>query len=305
MKHPLNRGVRLVSPMARIFYRFFGRSNPRGWADYHCVRERRGTLWVHCHGSARRGGANLEFVGVPPELRGTALQLMFGLVAQMRAGRKLRADEGFAAPLASSRQGFMQIGTLRATAWSDRHHTGMLRVVDYGEPLQSGFPVRLFASHLVARAERVENPERKAAMCRRSIELFAGDFVDAIGGPATDGADADITELQNKCNVLAYAGLADALCAQNRHNEACGIIVEAIARCPPWARGYRDRLLEAGAPEDQYARFWHDMDIAETVMRYRPADGAAPATQAAPRTQGDGGFGSRAPDPYDDLLRRG
>jgi len=305
LQHPLNGGVRLVSPMARLFYSVFGRTNPRGWADYHCAPERRGTLWVHCHGPAKRGGANLEFVGVPKELRAAALQLMFALVAQMRGGRKLRADEDFAAPLSSRQQSFMQIGTLRVAAWSDRHHKGMLRVVDYGEPLQSGFPFRLFGSHIVARAMCADTPERKAALCRRSLEIFAGDFTDPGDGIGADGGDADLTELQNKCNILAYTGLADALCEQNRHNDACGIIVDAIARCPAWARGYRDRLLTSGEPENQYTRFWRDADIADIVLRRRPAEGAAPAARPAPAARGGAGFGNRPKDPYDELLRRG
>lgn len=305
MQHSLSGGVRLVSPVARVFYSVFGRTNPRGWADYHCARERRGTLWVHCHGPAKRGGANLEFVGVPTELRAAALQLMFALVAQMRSGRKLRADEDFAAPLSSPQQSFMQIGTVRATAWSDRHHAGMLRVVDYGEALQSGFPLRLFASHLAARASRADDPKRKAAMCRRSLEVFAGDFSDPADGIGTDVGDADITELQNRCNVLAYTGLADALCEQNRHNDACGVIVDAIARCPAWARGYRDRLLDADARENQYTRFWRDADIAEIALRRRPTEEPVPAARAAPAPRGGSGFGSRPKDPYDELLRRG
>ncbi|MDH3231162.1 MAG: hypothetical protein OEN55_15340 [Alphaproteobacteria bacterium] len=303
MQHPLGGGVRLVSPMARLFYSIFGRTNPRGWADYHCAPERRGTLWVHCHGPAKRGGANLEFVGVPKGLRAAAQQLMFALVAQMRGGRKLQADEDFAAPLSSRQQHFMQIGTLRAAAWSDRHHKGMLRVVDYGEKLQSGFPKRLFAAHFVAHAMGAAAPERKAALCRRSLEIFAGDFMDPAEGIGAD--DADITELQNRCNVLAYTGLADALCAQGRHNDACGVIVDAIARCPGWARGYRDRLLDSGEPDNPYTRFWRDADVAGIALHGRPAEAPAAVAEAAPAAQGGAGFGNRPKDPFDELLRRG
>jgi hypothetical protein len=223
----------------------------------------------------------------------------------MRAGRKLKVDEDFAAPLSSRQQAFMQIGTLRAAAWSDRHHKGMLRVVDYGEPLQSGFPLRLFASHIVARAMRADTPERKAALCRRSLEIFPGDFTDPADGIAADGGDADLTELQNKCNLLAYTGLADALCEQNRHNDACGIIVDAIARCPAWAGGYRDRLLNAGEPEDQYTRFWRDADIADIALRHQPAEEPTAVERPTPVARGGAGFGNRPKDPYDELLKRG
>lgn len=297
MKHPIKSGTRLVKPVPRLFYMLFGRSNPRGWADYHIVPERRGTLWIHCHGPARRGGANLEFVGVPMDLRNQALQLMFSLVAQMRAGRKFAADGDFAAALSSPRQGFMQIGTLRAAAWTDKDHKGMLRVVDHGELLNSGFPRRLFASHVAARAQRAEDPARKAALCRKSLDIFPGDFADLAAGR---GADADgITEPQNRCNLTAYTGLADALCAQGRYSDACGVIADAIARCPGWAHGYRDRLLQSGAPGTPYTRFWRDANIPEIADRRRPAAESGPII---PKSLG---FGARKKDPYEELLRRG
>lgn len=305
MEHSLKSNMRLVRPTARLMYRIFGRANPRGWADYHFVPERRGTLWVHCHGPAKRGGANLEFVGVPTKLRGTALQLMLALVALMREGRNVRVDEDFAAPLASRRQTVLQIGTLRAAAWSDRDHAGMLRVVDYGEALMSGFPRRLFASHIAARAMLSDAPERKETLCRKSLDVFAGDFTDQGVAIGSDGDDADMAELQNRCNLLAYTGLADALCEQNRHGDACGVIVDAIARCPGWARSYRDYLLDSDAPLNHYTRFWRDADIADIALRRQPAEAPAPASRAAPPRPRTAGFGSRAPDPYEELLRRG
>lgn len=305
MDHPLNGRIRLVTPVARLFYIIFGRTNPRGWADYHCVPERRGTLWVHCHGPARRGRANLEFVGVPKELRTAALQLMFGLVAEMRRGRRLRADESFAASLSSRGQGFMQIGTLRAAAWSDARHKGMLRVVDYGEALHSGFPRRLFASHFVAAAARADDPKRRISLCRKSLEIFAGDFTDPADETGADGGDADITELQNRCNLLAYTSLADALCARKQYSDACGVVADAIARCPGWARGYRERLLQSADAETQYTRFWRDVDILDIAMRRQPASAPATPARAAPGGQRRAGFGRRPKDPYEELLKRG
>ena len=294
MKHPIKSDTRVAGLFPRLLYRIFGRTNPRGWADYHVVPERRGTLWIHCHGPARRGGANLEFVGVPRELRNQALQLMFALVAQMRSGRKFAADEDFAAALSSPRQGLMQICTLRAAAWTDKGHRGMLRVVDYGELLNSGFPRRLFASHVAVRAQRADDPRRKAALCRTSLQIFPGDFVDLATGAGTE-----ITELQNRCNLMAYTGLADALCAQGRYGDACGTIADAIARSPGWARDYRDQLLQSGEPENPYVRFWRDADISEIAMRRRPA---AETVLAAPK---GAGFGARRKDPFQELLERG
>ena len=128
MKHRFGRGVRLVNPLARLFHMIFNRADPRAWAAYHMVPERRGTLWVHCHGLHRRTGANLEFTGVPPELRGEAIELMSALVRTFRTGRQLRADDDFAERLSARGQPFAQLGSLRATGRNDKQHDGMLRV---------------------------------------------------------------------------------------------------------------------------------------------------------------------------------
>lgn len=316
MQHPIKANTRLVSPLARLFYMIFNGGDPRAWAAYHMVPERRGTLWVHCHGLWRRRAANLEFTGVPPELRREAIELMFALARIARSKRRLGADEHFAERFTARGQRFAAIGTLRVTGRNDKQHAGMLRVVDYERPLTDGFPLRLFAAHLAAKADAAKDPKKKENLYRRALGIFPGEYAEMNEGADIDPAEPDLTELQHKCNVSAYFGLAESLRAQNRSGEAVAALADAIARCPGWAGAYREHLLRSGDREDRYFRFWRDADIADIAMR-RPllASAAAAPTQpplgsAAPtRPLGTAapsrGFGRRPKDNYADLLNRG
>lgn len=302
MKHRFGRGVRLVSPLTRLFFMVFNRASPHAWAAYHTVPERRGTLWVHCHGLHRRAGANLEFTGVPPELRGEAIELISALVGVFRKRRRLTADSDFAERMSARGQPFAQIGTLRSTGRNDRQHTGMLRVVDYGRPLTDGFPKRLFAAHLAARACNTESPEKREVLYRQALEIFPGDYAEPGDGAGIDPADGDLTEIQNKFNIVSWYGLAEALRDQGRATEAFAVLADAIARCPEWAETYRGHLLRCGDREDQYFRFWRDVDINGMAMQRRPAVTETVTAAPAVRTRG---FGNRPPDPMAELIGRG
>lgn len=306
MKHRFGTGVRLVSPPARLFHMILNRGNPRAWAAYHTVPERRGTLWVHCHGLQWRGAANLEITGVPAKLRDEAIELMFGLVRIARSRRGLKADEDFAERLSARGQQFAQLGSIRSTGRNDRQHNGMLRVVDYGQSLADGFPMRLFAAHLVARAGVVEDPKWKETLYRQALEVFPGEYAEFNEGADTDPADGDFTELQHKFNICGWYGLAELLRDQGRSTEAFVILADAMAHCPGWAGVYRNFLLHSGGKEDQYFRFWRDVDINDLAAQRRPA---VTATVAAARPVAVGaqsrGFGNRPVDPLAELQRRG
>lgn len=309
MKHRIGNEIRLASPMARLLYRVFGRKNPCGWADYHIVPEKHGTFWIHSHGLAGRIGADLEFVKVPPVYRDHALSLLQAL-AVMGAGRQnLQDGADFAANLSSSRQLFMAVGSLRATAHSDKGHEGLVRVVDFGRTLNSGFPNRLFAAHFTARADRADNPGSKITLYRTALKIFPGDFAEPTEGADHEPGRSSMTGLQNKSNLAAYLGLAQALRDQGRFNEACAYLAEAIARCPGWARAYRAHVVDTYDNNDAWFRFWRDADIAGIVARQRHAAAgggrAVKVTVSDSKTAVAPGFGSRPPDPYEDLLNQG
>lgn len=293
MDHPRTSDVRLTGRVSRLYRKFFRPEDPLGWADYHTVRERRGTLWVHCHGLRRSLGAELEFVAVPHDLRDVAQDLLIELIRHLRQGHAVAADTDFEARLLSPGQSFAHLASFRTAPRSDRRHTGMLRVVDRGEPMQSGFPVRLFAAHLTARAEAESRRRRKEGLYRKAIEIFPGDFADDREGADFDPAAPVLTSLQYRSNLAAYLGLAEFLRAQRRVGEAAGCLEAAIARCPGWARVYREYLLLTYRADDPYLRYWKDADVGRIVLRRRAeAEAAAPAA-VAPGPVRRAGFGRR------------
>jgi hypothetical protein len=291
MQHPINENVRLASPVKRNYCRLFVPSSPLGWVDYHVVEERRGTLWVHCHGLRRRKGFDLEFVGVPTALRREAVRLMMGIIRIERDSAKFAPDTDFGGRFSSSQQSFSQAATFRGSPCNDPDHERFLRIVDFGEPMQSGFPARLFAAHLVARGQAQTDAKAAEKLFRRAIELFPGDTVLTTAVADYDPADGDITALQAKSNLGAWLGLALALRAQNRTPEACAAAADAIARCTDWARLYRDHFVRTDTRNDAYTHFWRNLDVLEVAMRRPVAASARPGSGRSVHKRG--GFGGR------------
>lgn len=266
MDHPITSKMRLAGPVSRLYRKYFKADDPRGWADYHLVPERRGTLWIHCHGLQRQLGSELELVAVPPELRAVALDLMFAVIRHFRGSRSAAADMTLKARLVPGTHNFAHLATLRAAPRADRRHQGSLRILDHGEPIQSGVPRRLFATHLAAQAEVAEDPKRKEKLYRRALEIFPGDF-GGDEGTEFDPNAPDLTMQQNRSNLAAYMGLAEILRAQRRMGEAAGYLEAAIARCPRWAMAHRMQLLQDYRPDDPYLRYWQDANIGEIAVR--------------------------------------
>lgn len=294
MEHPINSKTRLTSPLGRIFHRVFGRSNPVGWADYHVVEERRGILWLHSHGLARRKGFEVEMVGVPADLRDEAARLLLAVVGMQRGGGKFLPDGDFAGRFTSPGQSFLQIGTFRQSVRTDKDHGELLRIVDFGEASYPGAPVKLLAAHLTARGQAQTDPKRAEKLFRRSLELFPGENSQARDAEEYDPAAGDITAFQARSNLGARLGLSLALRAQNRIAEARTNAVETIARCYEWARLYRDQFVQTDPTDDAYRRFWRDADLLGIATTWQP-----PAAQNAPKAQFGGqrqagGFGGRA-----------
>jgi hypothetical protein len=242
----------------------FNSGDPRGWGDYHIVPESGDTLWVHTHGLDNYDLLNFEFDSVPGDLRGAAVELMLALVRHGKSDQHLEVDGDFHGALSVDEPGFLQVGTLRNTNHGDAEHRELLRVVDRGEPMGAGFPARLFASHLAARAEEMSSAKKREQMCRRALEIFPGD-------PAS----------------AARIGLADALLDRDERDEGLQVLEEAIAFCPGWARQYQPEA--AGGGNDFHTRFWADADIDAICARLRPAAGNPPARPA--------GLGGGAPAP--------
>jgi len=180
---------------------------------------------------------------------------------------------------------------LRSAPRQDQDHERTLRIVDVGEPMQSGFPARLFAAHLVARGQGQTDAIKAERLFRQAIELFPGEVARAGDAADYDPADGDLTALQAKSNLGAWLGLSLALRAQNRTPEACDAAAEAIARSTEWARLYRDHFVRTDGRQDTYMHFWRDLDVLEIAMQ-RPVTRPAPASNN-PLRDGTRGFGGR------------
>lgn len=276
MQHPITSDTRLVGSATRLYHRLFKPGDPHGWAEYHCVEEPGGTLWLHCHGVMRGRLANLEFVGVPANMRGYAQQMMFEIIAHGRARGMLGGDMDMEGVFSAPMQSFRQMITLRWARHEDEAHQATLRIVDWDQPLDSGFPVRLFASHIAAWAEYAVEPEKKEAMCRRSLAIFPGYFLEMTAGADVRPGKADLTDLQYRANLSVYLSLAGALFEQGRSAEGVKYLQEAIARCPGWAQVYRAYLVKKYKRKDDFMNFWRAADIAEICARLRPANTTGP-----------------------------
>jgi hypothetical protein len=276
MHHSITSETRLVGIATRLYRRFFQPEDPHGWADYHCVEQPDGYFWIHTHGLRRWRLPELEFIGVPHDMCGHAHQLMFAIIENLRAAGAARADGDIEAAFSAPGQNFRQMATLRAAPREDSPHRDILRIVDWDRPLDSGFPARLFVSHIAAWAELAGDPAQKEAMCRRALAIFPGHFLEMTAGAEIDPREADITDAQHRANLSIYLSLADALFAQGRAAEATGYLEDAIARCPGWGQAHRGWLVAKYRRKDAFMNFWRDADIAEICGRRRPANTTGP-----------------------------
>jgi hypothetical protein len=256
----------------------FNSGDPRGWGDYHIVPESGDTLWVHTHGLDNYDLLNFEFAGVPSDLRGDAVKLALALVRHGKTDQHLEVDGNFSGALSVDDPGFLQVGTLRNTNHGDAEHRDLLRVVDRGEPMGAGFPARLFASHLAARAEEISSAKKRERKFRRALEIFPGEPASADLRVDESGGGWDMTELQQTSNLASRIGLADTLLDLDERDEGLQVLEEAIAFCPGWARQYQPEA--AGDGNDFHTRFWADADIDAICTRLRPAAGNPPARPA-------------------------
>ena len=290
MKHPVNSKTRLKGGTSRFFTRMFDSGDPRGWGDYHIVPASGDTLWVHTHGLDNYDLPNLEIEGVPIELRGAAIELMLALVRHAKTEQHMEVDGDFSGALSSDDQSFLQFGTLRDTNHGDAEHRGLVRVVDRGDPMGAGFPAKLFASHLAARAEDASSAKKRESMFRWAVRIFPGEPAPQDMCVEETNTGQDMTDLQQISNLAARIGLANSLLDRHKRDEGLRVLEETIAFCPGWARQHQHEV--ASGDVDFNAGFWAAADINEICARLRPDSANAPARFAGPGGSAQG-FGRR------------
>lgn len=249
----------------RWLYRIVAPRHPRGWLDVQAVYKQDAeptTMWVHCHGMERWNLPNVEFVGVPLDLGGYAHGLMFEIVGYMKNEKPIGPDENLGGLLVSEDQPAIHYATARhVSRLDDPAHDGFLRFVDFEQPLEAGFPFRLFAAHLCALGMAAGSPEKAESMLQRAIEIFPH-------GPTAEMPPEQYEEGSNPNNWAVWLSLGLSLCSQERLEEGIECFKEAVARYPAGARAKAKQIRAdvaegtfiwpADAPE---ARFWTELDV--------------------------------------------
>lgn len=253
---------RLHSGFIRLLYRVLAPGHPRGSTDMHAVMETDDgdTLWIHTHGLGKFGLSEIELVGVPNALRGYAHGILFDIMGYMKAEKAIAPDEHFGGTLVHDEQRVLHYATSRSIERrDDPEHDGFLRFVDYGCSAESGFPRRLFATHIASFADRERSPQGRERLARLSLETYDG-------SPREWLEEAEI-EL-NPGNWLAWDVLGHALFDQGNEVEGERCFREVLERCPAAALKlhdiYRDAIAAGALPppeSDLRSRFWSSLDV--------------------------------------------
>lgn len=247
----------------RLLYRVLAPSHPRGRTDIHAVIEsdRGGTLWVHTHGLRKLDLYEIEFVGVPGELRGHAHGILFDIMGYMKAEKPIGPDEHIGGAFVHPEQRAGHYATSRLIERpNDPPHSGVLRFVDYMQPAESGFPAKLFAAHILALSDRERSPSARERAARLALRLHPGDRPD----PESEGSPD-----RNPGNWASWDTLGHALCDQGKVEEGLRCFEEVVRRCPAAALRMAeifDEAVAAGAlpppGTDPRSSFWLGLDRA-------------------------------------------
>jgi hypothetical protein len=125
-------------------------------------------------------------------------------------------------------------------------------------PVDSGFPRRLFAVHIMSLAERQRSPVERERLGRTALAIHPSAHEEWI-----NEADLD----KNPGNWLSYDVLGHALCDLGRTDEGLSCFNEVVNRCPAAALKIGeiyDEAISAGnlppAESDARSSFWSNLD---------------------------------------------
>lgn len=260
---------RIHGTLVRLMWRIIAPRHPRGWLDCHAVLNDTGDrLWVHCHGMERWNLPNIEFVDVPVDLGGPCHGLLMAITGYMKFEKSIRVDENVGGCMESADQIVLHLATLRRSPCTESGHDNLLRVVDLGEPVESGFPRRLLAAHLIAMADNTRSCPEQIRLLRRATEIFPGE---PLSGPDSLSARGS-----NPGNYFAWDGLGTVYGTAGRTEEAVETLKTAVLRWPFGARHFAMNIQQdvatgklSGSDPDPVLNFWRNVDVDELVDQYR------------------------------------
>lgn len=223
--------------LLRIMYRIIAPGHPRGMIDVR-IEKMGDNLRVHTDGMKSLHLPDIEILGIPNvyDLAGYANGVIFSITGYMKEARKhnksLQDGENMGGMFEHDRQMAFHLCTARKSPNHSNDGNTLLRIVDIGESLNSGFPKKLFAAHLCAVAFKTKDFDKAECLYRKAIELYPGEksytYLDK----------SEFSSGNNYNNYVAWHGLADCLYAKNKLPEALSAYKEAVERCPQWAEDF-------------------------------------------------------------------
>jgi len=223
--------------LLRVMYRIISPGHPRGLIDVK-VEMMGDNLRVFTSGMKKLSLSDVEILGIPNvyELSGYAHGLIYSIIGYMKDAKKkgmsLKDGETFGGMWEHNEQMAFHLCTIRKSSSISTDGNSIIQIVDIDEPLNSGFPKKLFAAHLCANAYRTKDFAKAEFLYRKAIELYPAQKEYAY-------IDKDkFSAGNNYNNFAAWHGLADCLYAQNSIEQAMEAYREAVGRCPQWAADF-------------------------------------------------------------------
>ncbi|GAB5562588.1 MAG: hypothetical protein SynsKO_42350 [Synoicihabitans sp.] len=120
--------------------------------------------------------SNLEIVNVPNDLSGYAHGIMFEILGYIKGQKAVAEDENMGGCFVSDEQIVVHKCTFRRSIQEDEPvDKDFLRIVDFEQPLDSGFPRKLFAAHLFSLASEERNPLKQIDLLEKSVRIYPGE----------------------------------------------------------------------------------------------------------------------------------
>jgi hypothetical protein len=204
---------------------------------------------------------NLQLARIPADLEGPARDLLLRFAELSRRIEPLRDGDPIGGPLMGEVQPAVQMASARiVTAGIEPGSEELVRLVDYGEPVNATPPIRLLSTHLALLGGETRHPHRRLELYQRSTELYPG-------SAAQDEGRVEFDRGENLNNYLGWEGLGEVLIELGKVEEGWKALSAAVVRCPAWARDFAGHVQQSVAsaqpPQlaDPRVRFWLEVQF--------------------------------------------
>jgi hypothetical protein len=240
--------------LLKPLYKIVAPKHPKGWIDVHCIIENDSinkSCWIRTYGMQKWRLPNVEIVNVPHDLAEYVHGLIF-TIAGYKDGNDV--SEKLVSPNQVTDHSWSFRYVNRAENPSDN---GFLRIVDFNQSAQSGFPRKLFAAHLVSLAGKSSNSDKKRFLLKRATEIYRGDN--------EPDQTADNAASLNPGNFFSWEALGNLECDRGNYIYGLFCLETAAGNWPFGGRKMAEmysKLMDNGelpSPENSIrSKFWSD-----------------------------------------------